>query len=46
LLQAKVRRDIAVSEATIYGKPIFKTAPSARASEDYVALTAELLERF
>lgn len=45
LLQAKVRRDIAVSEATIYGKPIFKTQPNARASEDYVALTAEILNR-
>jgi chromosome partitioning protein len=45
LLQAKVRRDIAVSEATIYGKPIFDTSPSARASGDYMALTAELLTR-
>jgi len=45
LLQAKIRRDIAVSEATIYGKPIFETAPSARASVDYTALTSELLMR-
>ncbi|OGN64239.1 MAG: chromosome partitioning protein ParA [Chlamydiae bacterium RIFCSPHIGHO2_12_FULL_49_9] len=45
LLQAKVRRDIAVSEATIYGKPIFETAPSSRASTDYMALTAEILTR-
>ncbi len=45
LLQAKIRRDIAVSEATIYGKPIFETAPSARASSDYIALTAEILTR-
>jgi len=45
LLQAKVRRDIAVSEATIYGKPIFDTSPNARASGDYMALTAELLTR-
>lgn len=45
LLQAKVRRDIAVSEATIYGKPIFETAPSARASKDYMALTSEILTR-
>ena len=29
LLQAKIRRDIAVSEATIYGKPIFETSPNA-----------------
>lgn len=45
LLQAKVRRDIAVSEATIYGKPIFETSPSARASQDYMALTSEILTR-
>lgn len=45
LLQAKVRRDIAVSEATIYGKPIFETAPHARASMDYMALTSEILKR-
>lgn len=45
LLHAKVRRDIAVSEATIYGKPIFETAPSARASSDYMDLTSEILTR-
>jgi len=45
LLQAKVRRDIAVSEATIYGKPIFETAPKSRASIDYMALTTEILKR-
>lgn len=45
LLQTKVRRDIAVSEATIYGKPIFETAPNSRASIDYRALTSEILTR-
>ncbi len=45
LLQAKVRRDIAVSEATIYGKPIFETAPNARAAVDYMDLTSEILTR-
>lgn len=45
LLQAKIRRDIAVSEATIYGKPIFETSPKSRASSDYVALTSEILAR-
>ncbi len=45
LLQAKVRRDIAVSEATIYGKPIFETAPGARAAIDYKSLAAEILMR-
>ena len=45
LLQAKIRRDIAVSEATIYGKPIFETAPASRASVDYAELTSEILMR-
>ena len=45
LLQAKIRRDIAVSEATIYGKPIFETSPKARASCDYMSLTSEILAR-
>ncbi|MDP1608333.1 MAG: ParA family protein [Chlamydiales bacterium] len=45
LLQIKVRRDIAVSEASIYGKPIFATAPQSRASQDYLELTEELLQR-
>jgi chromosome partitioning protein len=45
LLQAKIRRDIAVSEAAIYGKPVFLTSPHARASEDFMALTNELLMR-
>jgi len=45
LLQAKIRRDIAVSEASIYGKPIFDTAPKSRASSDYRALTQEILKR-
>jgi chromosome partitioning protein len=45
LLNAKVRRDIAVSEATIYGKPIFDTAPKSRASFDYMDLTQEILQR-
>ena len=45
LLQAKIRRDIAVSEATIYGKPIFETAPTSRASVDYAELTSEILMR-
>ncbi|HSW72364.1 MAG TPA: ParA family protein [Chlamydiales bacterium] len=45
LLSSKVRRDISVSEASIYGKPIFETAPKARASLDYISLTKELLKR-
>lgn len=45
LLQSKIRRDIAISEASIYGKPIFKTAPKSRASIDYISLTKEILQR-
>lgn len=45
LLQTKIRRDIAVSEAAIYGKPIFDTAPKSRASLDYMELTQELIKR-
>lgn len=45
LLKSKIRRDIAISEATIYGNPVFKTAPKSRASEDYKALTLEFLEK-
>ncbi|WP_213318894.1 ParA family protein [Chlamydiifrater volucris] len=43
LLNAKVRRDITVSEAAIRGKPVFVTAPAGRASADYLELTDELL---
>jgi chromosome partitioning protein len=45
LLLSKIRRDIAVSEASVYGKPIFDTAPKSRAAEDYTSLTKELLKR-
>jgi chromosome partitioning protein len=45
VLKNKVRRDISVSEASVYGKPIFETAPTSRAAEDYKALTKELLKR-
>ena len=43
LLNTRIRRDITISEAAIHGKPVFSTAPSARASEDYLKLTEELL---
>ncbi|HSW86799.1 MAG TPA: ParA family protein [Rhabdochlamydiaceae bacterium] len=45
ILENKIRRDISVSEASVYGKPIFEVAPTSRASEDYIALTKELLNR-
>ncbi len=46
LLTTKVRRDVSVTEASIYGKPVFETAPTCRASEDYISVTKELLKRF
>jgi len=45
LLQSKIRRDISVSEASIYGKPTFEISPKSRASQDFKALTKELLLR-
>jgi chromosome partitioning protein len=44
VLNTKIRRDIRVSEASVYGKPIFETAPKSRAAEDYAALTKEILK--
>ncbi len=43
--KAKVRRDIRVSEASIFGKPIFETSPKSRAASDYITLTKEILKR-
>ena len=45
ILKAKVRRDITVSEAAIYGKPVFETAPQSRAAKDYQSLTQEIITR-
>lgn len=44
-LKAKVRRDIAVSEASVHGKPVFEVAPNSRAAIDYIALSKELMKR-
>ena len=44
LLQTKIRRDINVSEAAIFGKPVFDSAPSCRAAEDFLSLTKEILQ--
>lgn len=41
----KIRRDISVSEASIYGKPVFETEPDSRAGEDYKAVAREILQR-
>lgn len=45
LLNTKIRRDIRVSEAAIYGKPIYELASESRAAEDYKALTEEIISR-
>lgn len=45
LLNTKIRRDISISEATIYGKPVFETSPSSRATADYLSLTEEVLAK-
>lgn len=45
LIKTKIRRDISVSEASVFGKPIFETAPASRASDDYADLTKEILKR-
>ena len=44
-LNTRIRRDIQIVEASIYGKPIFETAPTARAAEDYLMATEEILEK-
>jgi chromosome partitioning protein len=45
VLSYKIRRDIAVSEATIMGKPVIETSPTSRASEDYTKMTQEILAK-
>lgn len=45
LLKTKIRRDISISEAAIYGRPVFESSPTCRAAEDYLALTKEILQR-
>jgi chromosome partitioning protein len=45
VLETKIRRDITVSEASIYGKSVFETTPVSRAAEDYEAVTSEILQR-
>lgn len=45
LLKTKVRRDIAISEAAIFGKPLFETTPGSRAAEDYLGIAKEILKR-
>lgn len=45
ILNAKVRRDIAVSEASIFGQPVFDTDAGSRAAEDYLEVSKELMKR-
>jgi len=45
LLKSRIRRDIAVSEASIHGKPVFAIRPKSRAAEDYQALTEEIFSK-
>ncbi|KAK5583325.1 hypothetical protein RB653_004917, partial [Dictyostelium firmibasis] len=45
ILETKVRRDVAVSESSIYGKSIFDTAPKSRAALDFTELAQEILQR-
>lgn len=45
VFKTKVRRDINISEASIFGKSLFDTAPSSRAAEDYLNVTKEILKR-
>jgi len=46
LIETRIRRDIAVSEASVYGKSVFEVMPKSRASEDYQLMIEELLLRF
>lgn len=45
LLENKIRRDISVTESSVFGKPVFETSPKSRAAQDYQELTQELLQR-
>ena len=44
-LSSKIRRDVSISESSVFGKPVFETAPKSRAAQDYLELTEELLTR-
>lgn len=45
IFKTKVRRDISISEASIFGKSLFDTAPDSRAAEDYLDVAKEILKR-
>lgn len=45
LFKTEIRKGQHVNESSIYGKPVVITAPKAKPSLDYLALTEELLKR-
>lgn len=45
VLQARIRKDSAISEAAIRGVPVFLSHPNARASMDYRALAEEVFQQ-
>jgi chromosome partitioning protein len=45
MLDSKVRRDVAISESSVFGKPVFEAFPASRAALDYLDLTKEILQR-
>ncbi len=45
IFSPKVRRDISISDAAIYGGPVFATAPKSKAAEDYKKLTSDIIAR-
>lgn len=46
LFNTKIRRDIAISEAAIHGKPVFDVSKQSRAADDYREMAKEILIRF
>lgn len=44
LFKSRIRRDVAVSEASIYGRPVFETSGNSRSAKDYLALMHEVLQ--
>lgn len=45
ILSQKIRRDIAISEASVFGKPVFYTEADGRAAADYRAMVDEIVQR-
>jgi len=45
ILHTKIRRDIAIAEASIHGKSVFDIRPKSRAAKDLYSLTKEILQK-